>query len=161
MSVEHPLDRISRFIPAGLLLFKITRLSPLGPLAKGDRVHHLPSRTCAAKRHGRKRVASQIGQGRLREALLRYSVDGRPLFDISNPLYRQRLDKIMAEVDLNSPIPTERGMRMETCDSIMARTKDLDIFTDDNMGEEWMGEEWVLRELNYPPVLALRRRMDF
>jgi len=76
---------------------------------------------------------------RLRASLIDYRIDGRPVFDVSDPRYRASLDALMAL--LTPPIEGQRASddsaALETCASIRARTAAMALITDDNMGEEW------------------------
>src|SRR5262249_47001523 len=78
----------------------------------------------------------QVDLGRLKSALENYTIDGHPIFDRSNPTHRARLEEIVRtfsfSADQNGP-----QAPMETCQSIVSRTRDLPLITDDNMGEEW------------------------
>jgi predicted membrane-bound spermidine synthase len=75
----------------------------------------------------------RLDPGRLKAVLENYSINGHPVFDLSNPIHRARLEEIIARVD---SFEMSKGM-METCQSIRSRTQDLPLITDDNMGEEW------------------------
>jgi spermidine synthase len=79
----------------------------------------------------------QLDPGRLKEVLENYSIDGNPVFDLSNPIHRARLDEVMATVDLSARDQNGPEGTMETCQSIMFRTQGQPLITDDNMGEEW------------------------
>jgi spermidine synthase len=79
----------------------------------------------------------QLDPRRMRVMLERYSIDDRPVFDRSNPIHRARLDEIMATVDPSTLDQNGPKGTMETCQSIKSRTQDLQLITDDNMGEEW------------------------
>ena len=76
---------------------------------------------------------------RLRASLIDYRIDGRPVFDVSDPRYRASLDALMAL--LTPPVEGQRASddsaALETCASIRARTAAMAPITDDNMGEEW------------------------
>ena len=74
---------------------------------------------------------------RLLKVLIEYRIDGRRLFDLSQPHHRERLAAIMAQVSLASPGADATAASMETCDSVVAHTQGLASVTDDNMGEEW------------------------
>jgi len=76
----------------------------------------------------------QLDLGRLKAVLQNYRIDGRAVFDPSNPIHLARLEEIMATVDPSAP---DQNGTMETCLSIESRTQDLPFITDDNMGEEW------------------------
>lgn len=90
---------------------------------------------------------------RLARTLVAYRIDGRPLLDVADPRQRARLDEI---VSMLTPAgrPTEF---LEDCASILARSSDLRVITDDNMGEEWMGllgTDPLLRRLHASLALA-------
>jgi hypothetical protein len=66
-----------------------------------------------------------------------YHIDGHPLFDLSNPIHRARLDEITAALDpLSLDDLDGSNETIESCPSIKSRTRDLPLITD-NMGEEW------------------------
>jgi predicted membrane-bound spermidine synthase len=79
----------------------------------------------------------QLDPGRLKVILESYTIDGHPAFDLSNPIHRARLDKIMAALDPS--LLNQDGWKgtMESCISIESHTQGLPLITDDNMGEEW------------------------
>ena len=79
----------------------------------------------------------QFDPRRMRGMLERYSIDGHPVFDRSNPIHRARLEEIMATVDPSAPSQNGPKGTLETCQNIKSRTQDLQLITDDNMGEEW------------------------
>jgi spermidine synthase len=72
---------------------------------------------------------------RLWQTLVAYRIDGRPLLDVADARQRARLDEIVSMLT-----PADRPtVVIEDCASILARSGDLQLITDDNMGEEWMG----------------------
>jgi spermidine synthase len=79
----------------------------------------------------------QLDPRRLKAMLANYSIDGHPVFDLSNPVHRARLEEIMAALDSSASDQNGPKGTMETCQSIKSRTQDTPIITDDNMGEEW------------------------
>ena len=79
----------------------------------------------------------RLDPGRLKTMLENYSIDGHPVFDLSNPIHRARLEEIMATVDSSATDQNGPKGTMETCQSIKSRTQDVPLITDDNMGEEW------------------------
>jgi spermidine synthase len=80
----------------------------------------------------------QLDPSRLKPVLQNYSIDGHPLFDLSNPIHRARLGEITATLDpLSLDDLDGSNETMESCLSIKSRTRDLPLITDDNMGEEW------------------------
>jgi spermidine synthase len=84
---------------------------------------------------GRERLP--LDPARLDALLDTYAVDGKLLFDMSDPSQRERRRQIIAGMAL--PPPGSQGVDsiMEACPSILARTAGLRPVTDDNMGEEW------------------------
>jgi spermidine synthase len=79
----------------------------------------------------------QLDLGRLKSVLEIYSIDGHPVFDLSNPIHRARLEEVMDTVDPSALAQNDRIGTMESCLSIESRTQDQPLITDDNMGEEW------------------------
>jgi predicted membrane-bound spermidine synthase len=79
----------------------------------------------------------QLDPGRLKAVLKNYSIDGHRVLDLTNPIHRARLEEIIAAVDPHASVQNGPEGMMETCESIMSRTRDLPLITDDNMGEEW------------------------
>jgi predicted membrane-bound spermidine synthase len=70
------------------------------------------------------------------DVLLHYSIDGKPVFDLSQELHRRRLAQVLSlttTMDRALPIPNT----LESADHIRARTLHTRIITDDNMGTEW------------------------
>jgi spermidine synthase len=84
----------------------------------------------------------QLDPGRLKAVLEIYSIDGHPVFDLSNSIHRARLEEIMATVDPSALDQSGVNGEMETCLSIESRTQDQPLITDDNMGEEWQKADW-------------------
>jgi spermidine synthase len=79
----------------------------------------------------------QIDPGRLKAVLENYSIDGHRVLDLTNLIHRARLEEIIAAVDPYASVQNGPEGMTETCESIMSRTQDLPLITDDNMGEEW------------------------
>ncbi|MBX3460128.1 MAG: fused MFS/spermidine synthase [Planctomycetes bacterium] len=73
---------------------------------------------------------------RWRELLLDYRIDGRAVIDTSREDHMAELDKILGLVDTLIE-PGFEYYAMEVRSSIVARTQDARIVTDDNMGTEW------------------------
>jgi len=78
-----------------------------------------------------------LNSERLRSMLERYEIDGRPVFDLSDPRHRRRLDEIVFELSHRMAGQGEVLETMETCENVRARSQALHLVTDDNMGEEW------------------------
>jgi len=79
----------------------------------------------------------QLDLARLKAVLENYSIDSHPVFDLSNPIHRARLEEIIATVDSFETNQNRSKVTMESCQSIMSRTQGQPLITDDNMGEEW------------------------
>jgi len=72
---------------------------------------------------------------RWKQKLLDYRIDGKPVLDLTREQDRafyDRLDNIADAVGYINP-----GKLIEPCPDILARTRDLSVVTDDNMGTEW------------------------
>ena len=73
---------------------------------------------------------------RWRRILTGYRLEGKPVFDTSDPDDRDRMDEILAYADtLEAPAYDPVGM--ETAESIRRRNRNKRIMTDDNMASEW------------------------
>ncbi|MGC2213905.1 MAG: hypothetical protein WA602_11935, partial [Silvibacterium sp.] len=68
-----------------------------------------------------------------RAKLTNYRIDGRPVFELSNPVDRDALNKILHLDDMSG---ISRGM-VESRASMLDRFKGIRLITDDNMGTEW------------------------
>jgi spermidine synthase len=76
---------------------------------------------------------------RLRESLMDYRINGRPVLDTSDPRQQARLDELVASL---APPPAGQPRAdelIEECGGILARSADMAMVTDDSMGEEWSG----------------------
>jgi spermidine synthase len=78
----------------------------------------------------------QLDERRWRDNLLRYRIDGKPVFDLSQKQDRRRLEEVteMAST-MDRDIPGT--ITLESADHIRARTLFARRITDDNMGAEW------------------------
>lgn len=75
---------------------------------------------------------------RLRSTLTAYRIDGRPVFDLSRPADRAKLEQIATMAESTSSDPNlERAAVLEDRASLLRRLKGLRLITDDNMGTEW------------------------
>jgi len=75
---------------------------------------------------------------RWRRVLTAYAIDGRRMFPTDSPAQAESFDHFVAmpsESDDKAIVPADR--RMERCESILRRTPELPLITDDNMGTEW------------------------
>jgi len=82
-------------------------------------------------------AATQLNYDRLRHTLQQYEINGRRVFDLSDPTHRARLDSILSDLELRVPESAVPVSKIETCESVRRRTSGLTLVTDDNMGEEW------------------------
>ncbi|HLX84342.1 MAG TPA: fused MFS/spermidine synthase [Terriglobales bacterium] len=79
----------------------------------------------------------QLDPKRWFDVLTHYSIDGKPEFDLTQERPRQRLMEVMSMVgtmDRNLAGP----FTLESAAHIRARTSQVRIITDDNMGTEWL-----------------------
>jgi len=75
---------------------------------------------------------------RWRRVLTAYAIDGRRMFPTDSPAQAESFNRFVAmpsESDDKAIVPADR--RMERCESILRRTPELPLITDDNMGTEW------------------------
>jgi predicted membrane-bound spermidine synthase len=78
-----------------------------------------------------------VDKQRWAESLRDYTLDGKPVFDLSDETQRTRFHEVLSLVDtLHSQNPA-REMRMELGDSLRSRLHGIRLITDDNMGDEW------------------------
>jgi predicted membrane-bound spermidine synthase len=68
-----------------------------------------------------------------RKALSNYQIDGRPVFDLANPLQRARLEEVLHLAD---ELDVPNG-NLESRASLLHRLQGARLITDDNMGTEW------------------------
>jgi predicted membrane-bound spermidine synthase len=68
-----------------------------------------------------------------RQKLVDYSIDGHPVFDLSLPLNRRRLEEVLSVADRS----TDPHRGSESRSDMQKRLKNTSIITDDNMGTEW------------------------
>ncbi len=73
---------------------------------------------------------------RWKKILLEYEIDGRPVFDPSDPHHLERLDEVLFMADTYGKSPPER-LGIETRAQLLSRTRGFPLVTDDNMGTEW------------------------
>jgi hypothetical protein len=75
---------------------------------------------------------------RLRSTLTAYRIDGQPVFDLSRPADRARLEQYASLAESKSSDPNqERDAVLEGRASLLRRLKGMRLITDDNMGTEW------------------------
>jgi spermidine synthase len=79
----------------------------------------------------------QLDAKRWYEILSRYSLDSKPVFDLTQEQHRQRMLEVLSMVktmDLDVP----GFFTLESAAHLRARTAHVPIITDDNMGTEWL-----------------------
>jgi predicted membrane-bound spermidine synthase len=82
-------------------------------------------------------VPLQLDPKRWFDVLTHYSIDDKPVFDLSQERPRQRLMEVMSMV--NTMDRSVAGpFTLESAGHIRARTSRVRIITDDNMGTEWL-----------------------
>jgi spermidine synthase len=74
-----------------------------------------------------------LDKKRWREALTNYSIDGRPVLNLSLPLDRRRLEEVLSVADQS----TDPHRGSESRADMMKRLANTTVITDDNMGNEW------------------------
>lgn len=74
-------------------------------------------------------------KGRWEHVLQTFSMDGTPAIDRSTKNGQELYDELLAYADTIHAEPTDRGL--ESRESVLARTHDARIITDDNMVPEW------------------------
>jgi spermidine synthase len=78
----------------------------------------------------------KLDAGRWLDVLSRYSIDGKAVFDLSQEQQRRRLAEVMSMVTtMDRDVPG--FFTLESAAHIRARTAQVRIITDDNMGTEW------------------------
>jgi predicted membrane-bound spermidine synthase len=75
-----------------------------------------------------------LDKNRWRTALTNYKIDGRSIFDLSNPVHRSRLEEVLRMAD-RVDLP---NAQLESRSSLQLRFKNARLITDNNMGTEWL-----------------------
>ena len=78
----------------------------------------------------------QVSAERWRDVLQRYQIDGQPVFDLSRPGHRKRLDKVISGLGGLGKKNAAKAT-MERGEGIQRRWGHYPLITDDNMGNEW------------------------
>ena len=79
----------------------------------------------------------QLDAKRWLDVLSHYSIDGKPVFDLSQEQHRHRLIEVMSMVTtMDRDVPG--FFTLESAAHIRARTAHVRVITDDNMGTEWL-----------------------
>ena len=83
----------------------------------------------------------QVDKERWRNTLSNYTLEGKPIFDLTKPADRDLLVHVMKIADT---LPGDRYQvkGMETRDNVLRRTQGKPIVTDDNMATEWRDYDW-------------------
>ena len=74
---------------------------------------------------------------RWRKTLLSYEINGKPVLNQQDPAHLAALDDLIATRSQWENGPYAAQYRMEKCQNIVARSENMDVVTDDNMGSEW------------------------
>lgn len=74
---------------------------------------------------------------RLRQELARYTLDGRPVFNLSNEADRHTLESIVSVPYSKDETIGHLDQSIEDRSSLLARLRGKRLITDDNMGTEW------------------------
>jgi spermidine synthase len=77
----------------------------------------------------------EIDADRLRRQLGDYSIDGRKVLDLARDEDRRALEELLAILEPSAGPP--RTFQVETRESVLARSEDCRLITDDNMLTEW------------------------
>jgi spermidine synthase len=75
-----------------------------------------------------------VDRERWRNVLTTYRIEGKPVFELTKPEHRQRLEEILSYTDI---VADSRYEGMEYAETIRQRLKGKRMITDDNMGTEW------------------------
>lgn len=79
----------------------------------------------------------QLDAARWQQVLTRYTIDGEPVFDPSLATHQARLQKVLSMTDtMDRDLPD--FFTLESAGHVRERTRQARIFTDDNMGTEWL-----------------------
>ena len=78
----------------------------------------------------------QLDENRWRETVAHYQLDGRPMLNLADPVHQARLDAVIATARQIDPTGDEY-LAFEDGPSILRRTTNARIITDDNMATEW------------------------
>ena len=78
----------------------------------------------------------QLDENRWRETVSHYQLDGRPMLNLADPVHRARLDAVIATARQIDPTGDDY-LAFEDRPSILRRTAEARIITDNNMATEW------------------------
>ncbi len=71
------------------------------------------------------------------DSLVNYRIEGKPVFDLTDPKQRTTLNEVLSLVDTLGSANCAQEKAMEWGDSIRLRFSGKRLVTDDNMGTEW------------------------
>ena len=105
---------------------------------------------CEVFRHGFRLVNSMVGSDspvridpdRWRKSLREYRIDGRLIFDESDPEHARRLEEIL-RIGPTPGHPERRNRDYQPCEDLRRFARDLVTVTDDNMVIEWYRPWWA------------------
>jgi spermidine synthase len=80
----------------------------------------------------------QLDARRWLDVLVRYKIDGQPVFDLSQEQHRRRLLEVMAMATTMDRDIRAGLFTLESAGHIRARAAGVRVITDDNMGTEWL-----------------------
>ena len=83
----------------------------------------------------------RIDKERWRKILANYTLEGKPVFDLTQPGDRDLLARVLQFAD-TLPGDKYRVKGMETRENVLRRTQGKLIVTDDNMATEWRDYDW-------------------
>lgn len=118
--------------PAGVLFFNTTASLPVQKTACTHFAHGFRLQNAIAVSE----APLGLDAGLWRERLEAYRIDGKLIFDPGEAAQTRRLDDIVALAA--EPKPGDSTGEVESCASILARSRDEPLVTDDNMVTEWV-----------------------
>ena len=83
----------------------------------------------------------RIDRERWRNILVNYRLEGKPIFDLTQPEDRDLLKQGL-QIAETLPGDSYQVRGMETRENVLRRTRGLPIVTDDNMATEWRDYDW-------------------
>jgi spermidine synthase len=83
----------------------------------------------------------RVDKERWRNTLINYRLEGKPVFDLTQPEDR---DILAQGLEIADTLPGDRYQTrgMETRENVLRRTQGMPIVTDDNMATEWHNYDW-------------------
>jgi spermidine synthase len=121
------LELVKRHLNPGGIYFYVTTMS-----------RRVQRTGCTVFAHGARFISHMVvsdtpidwNYARWRDALMRYTIDGKAQFDPNSAADRAQIDALMHDYRRDGPM-------VEECPELRAATADLTLVTDDNMGTEW------------------------